>query len=155
MIILRAYKEHQASYIFQIKQVDLASVARSFGILRLPKMPELKQGFETKLDFVAEEIDTDTIPFTDKLREKQRLIKLAEKKEAPKPVFKNKIESWSDKKDAKVKKVDRKLKKDRKKIAIMKKAQKVIDAGKAPAKRELEDDGEEYKEYLLEKKAKK
>ncbi len=39
---LRSYKEHQASFIFQLKQLDMASVCRSFGLLVLPKVPELK-----------------------------------------------------------------------------------------------------------------
>jgi len=39
---VRAYSKHEASYIFRIKDLDLVGVARSFGLLRLPRMPELK-----------------------------------------------------------------------------------------------------------------
>lgn len=39
---VRAYSKHEASYIFRIKDLDLVGVATSFGLLRLPKMPELK-----------------------------------------------------------------------------------------------------------------
>ncbi|RKO85263.1 hypothetical protein BDK51DRAFT_13340, partial [Blyttiomyces helicus] len=39
---VRSYNEHQANYIFRFKEVDLASVAKAFGLLKLPKMPELK-----------------------------------------------------------------------------------------------------------------
>ena len=39
---VRAYSKHEASYIFRIKDLDLVGVAASFGLLRLPKMPELK-----------------------------------------------------------------------------------------------------------------
>lgn len=39
---VRAYSKHEASYIFRIKDLDLIGVATSFGLLRLPKMPELK-----------------------------------------------------------------------------------------------------------------
>jgi hypothetical protein len=39
---VRAYSKHEASYIFRVKDLDLVGVATSFGLLRLPKMPELK-----------------------------------------------------------------------------------------------------------------
>lgn len=39
---VRAYCKHEASYIFRIKDLDLVGVARSFGLLRLPRMPELQ-----------------------------------------------------------------------------------------------------------------
>lgn len=39
---VRAYSKHEASYIFRVKDLDLTGVAKSFGLLRLPKMPELK-----------------------------------------------------------------------------------------------------------------
>lgn len=42
MSFVRAYSKHEASYIFRIKDLDLVGVAKSFGLLRLPRMPELK-----------------------------------------------------------------------------------------------------------------
>lgn len=42
MSFIRAYSKHEASYIFRVKDLDLVGVARSYGLLRLPKMPELK-----------------------------------------------------------------------------------------------------------------
>ena len=39
---VRAYSKHEASYIFRMKEIDLVGVAKSFGLLRLPRMPELK-----------------------------------------------------------------------------------------------------------------
>jgi hypothetical protein len=39
---IRAYSKHEASYIFRLKDLDLVGVAISFGLLRLPKMPEFK-----------------------------------------------------------------------------------------------------------------
>ena len=38
---VRAYSKHEAAYIFRIKKLDLIGVAQSFGLLRLPRMPEL------------------------------------------------------------------------------------------------------------------
>jgi len=40
---VRAYSKHEASYIFRIKDLDLVGTAQSFGLLRLPKMPELQK----------------------------------------------------------------------------------------------------------------
>ncbi|KAH6914898.1 ATP-dependent rRNA helicase spb4 [Coprinopsis sp. MPI-PUGE-AT-0042] len=39
---VRAYSKHEASYIFRVKDLDLVGVAKSFGLLRLPRMPELR-----------------------------------------------------------------------------------------------------------------
>ena len=39
---VKAYSKHEASYIFRLKDLDLVGVAASFGLLRLPRMPELK-----------------------------------------------------------------------------------------------------------------
>jgi ATP-dependent RNA helicase DDX55/SPB4 len=44
---VRAYSKHEASYIFRVKDLDLVGVAKSFGLLRLPKMPELKDKDKT------------------------------------------------------------------------------------------------------------
>ena len=38
---LRAYKEHQCSYIFQVEHLDLGELARALAVLRLPKLREL------------------------------------------------------------------------------------------------------------------
>lgn len=42
MSFVRAYSKHEATYIFRMKDLDLIGVAKSFGLLRLPRMPELK-----------------------------------------------------------------------------------------------------------------
>jgi hypothetical protein len=39
---VKAYSKHEASYIFRIKDLDLVGIAKSFGLLRLPGMFELK-----------------------------------------------------------------------------------------------------------------
>jgi hypothetical protein len=39
---VKAYSKHEAAYVFRIKKLDLIGVAQSFGLLRLPRMPELK-----------------------------------------------------------------------------------------------------------------
>ena len=39
---MRAYSKHEASYIFRVRDLDFVGLAKSFGLLRLPRMPELK-----------------------------------------------------------------------------------------------------------------
>lgn len=93
-----------ARFIFL--DLDFASVARGFALLRLPKMPELRG--KNLPDFTEMTVDTDTIRYKDKSREKQRqkmLAELAELREKdvtpfPKKNFiKNK--SWSKQKTKK------------------------------------------------------
>lgn len=47
---VRAYSKHEASYIFKVKDLDLVGIAKSFGLLRLPRMPELKDRMENWTD---------------------------------------------------------------------------------------------------------
>ena len=39
---IRSYSKHEASFIFRSRDLDLGSLARGYALLRLPKMPELK-----------------------------------------------------------------------------------------------------------------
>uniref|UniRef100_A0A8C1EEV9 ATP-dependent RNA helicase n=1 Tax=Cyprinus carpio carpio TaxID=630221 RepID=A0A8C1EEV9_CYPCA len=71
---VQAYAKHECSLIFRIKDLDFAALARGFALLRLPKMPELRG--KTFPDFKQEAIDTDSIRFKDKNREKQRQKRL-------------------------------------------------------------------------------
>ncbi|KAF7775909.1 hypothetical protein Agabi119p4_4302 [Agaricus bisporus var. burnettii] len=75
---VRAYCKHEASYIFRIKDLDLVGVARSFGLLRLPRMPELQN--VDKSGWADATVDWDTYAYTDKAQELKRLAtKEAEK----------------------------------------------------------------------------
>eukprot|EP00877_Chromochloris_zofingiensis_P010332 jgi/Chrzof1/5552/Cz16g07090.t1 len=68
---VRGYKEHHCKFIFRIQDLDLAKLGNAFGVLRLPKMPEVKKakGLEA---FVPSKVDPDSVKFRDKQREKQR-----------------------------------------------------------------------------------
>jgi ATP-dependent RNA helicase DDX55/SPB4 len=39
---VQAYLKHQATFIFQISELDIAAVEYSWGLLKLLRMPELK-----------------------------------------------------------------------------------------------------------------
>uniref|UniRef100_A0A3P9H9D1 ATP-dependent RNA helicase n=1 Tax=Oryzias latipes TaxID=8090 RepID=A0A3P9H9D1_ORYLA len=100
---VQAYAKHECSLIFRLKDLDFAALARGFGLLRLPKMPELRG--KTFPDFPEAAVDTDAIPYKDKNREKQRQKTLAEQKDrdGPAPPKKNfaKNKAWSKQKSKK------------------------------------------------------
>lgn len=108
----RAYSKHEASFIFRLKSLDLSGVAESYGLLRLPRMPELKD-VKTACWHDAD-IEWDTYSYADKAQETKRLK--AQQAHDSKPSSTNKRDhiSWSkqlNKKDAKGKRRAQKAKK--------------------------------------------
>lgn len=57
-----------------VQELPLGPLAQSMGLLKLPKMPELKKGSAANAlqEFVASAVDPDSVKFKDKAREKQR-----------------------------------------------------------------------------------
>uniref|UniRef100_A0AAX7UY32 ATP-dependent RNA helicase n=1 Tax=Astatotilapia calliptera TaxID=8154 RepID=A0AAX7UY32_ASTCA len=98
---VQAYAKHECSLIFRTKDLDFGCLAHGFALLRLPRMPELRD--KKFPDFIETTVDTDTIRYKDKNREKQRQKALAELKDKtpfPKKNFiKNK--AWSKQKGKK------------------------------------------------------
>jgi hypothetical protein len=78
MAFLRAYREHMCSYIFRFDQLDIGGVARSYSLLRLPKIPETRGVKGKPIDFEITNIDTSTIPYPHKEQEEARLRRLRE-----------------------------------------------------------------------------
>ena len=85
---VRAYKEHHCRFIFMFKELDLGRLATAFGLLRLPKMPELTKADVSNFDIASsspplefKDVDVDAIRYKDKAREKQRQKLLKAKKE--------------------------------------------------------------------------
>ncbi|GCC35736.1 hypothetical protein chiPu_0014224 [Chiloscyllium punctatum] len=76
---IQSYAKHECSLIFRIKDLDFAAVARGFGLLKLPTMPELRG--KSFPDFIPENIDTNSIRYRDKNREKQRQKILAKQQQ--------------------------------------------------------------------------
>ena len=62
---VRAYSKHEASFIFRVKDLDLVGVAKSYGLLRLPRMPELKA--LNLSNWTSAEIDVSFILFSSAL----------------------------------------------------------------------------------------
>lgn len=103
---VQAYAKHECSLIFRLKDLDFAALARGFALLKMPKMPELRG--KQFPDFVPVDVNTDTIPFKDKIREKQRQKRLEQQRkektenEGRRKFIKNK--PWSKQKAKKEKK---------------------------------------------------
>ena len=112
---VKAYSKHEAAYIFRIKKLDLIGVAQSFGLLRLPRMPELKDtprdGWEDAevdvglaLVFVPFRSSTficpqwDTYAYSDDAREKKRLQDLENREKVSVENQRNKAERLAKKK---------------------------------------------------------
>ena len=70
---IRAYRNHDCNFILRFEDLDLASLARSFALVRLPKMSELRT---KKIDFEELAVDVQSIPYTDPVREKARQERL-------------------------------------------------------------------------------
>lgn len=79
---VRSYSKHQTSSIFRIADIDWEDTGRSWGLLNLPKMPELKEFKGDKmLGLGPEGVNWDSFAYMDKQKEKSRLAALAELKE--------------------------------------------------------------------------
>ncbi|GFR05837.1 ATP-dependent RNA helicase DDX55 [Trichonephila clavata] len=111
---IRFYQKHGCNLLFRTKDLDIGKLANGYALLKLPKMPELKNIIP--LNFKAMDIKFEEISYRDKNREKQRQINLKEFKENPKKKKKmsRKKEEWLKKKWEKKKKQLNKEKKQKK-----------------------------------------
>jgi ATP-dependent RNA helicase DDX55/SPB4 len=78
---VRSYAAHQASSIFRVSDLDWADLGSAWGLLRLPKMPELRSWDGDRT--LGQAIEWDTYSYKDKAREKARLVALDEAREDP------------------------------------------------------------------------
>lgn len=77
---VRSYSKHEASSIFRIQDLDWYELAKQYGLVQLPKMPEIK-GLDIDRT-LGLDIDTKAISYKDKIREKKRLAAMAERQAA-------------------------------------------------------------------------
>ena len=106
---IQSYAKHECNILLRIKDLDLGGVATSYGLLRMPKMPELK-GVRIR-NFVEEKLDLNDVAYQDKVREKERQGKLAAYRETGLwPGARRKMESvaWSKNKEVRDKRRDKK-----------------------------------------------
>ncbi|KAI1800171.1 ATP-dependent rRNA helicase spb4 [Daldinia bambusicola] len=129
---VRSYSKHTASSIFRVADLDWTDLGHAWGLLRLPKMPELRRFEGDK--FLGVEMDWNAYAYAKKDREKQRLAALqksAEEKaaegdagktvnaeaEGHKERKKRNAEAWSGKHEKEDERAERREKKRRKREA--------------------------------------
>lgn len=127
---VRYYHKHIASSVFRMLSLDYLGIARMYGLLRLPKMPETryipKEMMPENGWLIPEEFNMDTYAYADEAKEQARLENMeAEKAQKindakARKLLKKKNESWSVKVDTKEGKTVRREKNKRKRDAIEK-----------------------------------
>lgn len=126
---VKYYTKHAASSIFRMQTLDYIGIAKMYGLLRLPKMPEcryISNDIMPEDGWLGEPIDMDKYAYADKDQEKNRLSTLEEDKAKKisdakaRKLLKQKNQAWSSKTDAKDTKHERKEKLKRKREAIEK-----------------------------------
>ncbi|XP_012061748.1 PREDICTED: probable ATP-dependent RNA helicase DDX55 homolog [Atta cephalotes] len=155
---VQAYNKHECNLILQLKDIDLGKLAMGFGLLRMPKMPELKG--KNLSSFVSPEIDVNTISYIHKQRELCRIKKLNEYQSTgvwtnnQKRCKQNRVESWSETKRRKFERREKRNK--RKERKELKQQQFLTISDKKKRKRINEQDVEQLaKDIALIKKFKK
>ncbi|KAG9046513.1 ATP-dependent rRNA helicase spb4 [Tulasnella sp. UAMH 9824] len=126
---VRAYSKHEAAYIFRLQDLDLVAVASSFGLIKLPIMPELK-GAGRKDGWESVDYDEAALSYASGPREAARLAKI-ENPKPTKPARKKPNEAWSEKKAKLAAKAEKREKRQRKKEWLAKvKNGEVVPGGK-------------------------
>ena len=72
---IRGYKENDCKFIFRLEDLNIPSFALSFGLVKLPKVEELR-ALKVRYAGVLG-VDTGSIPYKDATREAQRQLRLA------------------------------------------------------------------------------
>ncbi|KAL8645250.1 MAG: hypothetical protein Q9226_007382 [Calogaya cf. arnoldii] len=75
---VKAYSKHQAGSIFRVTDLDWEDLGRAWGLLKLPKMPELKK-WEGDRSLGLNDIDFKTYAYKDRKREQLRLSQVQER----------------------------------------------------------------------------
>ena len=75
---VRSYGAHQATSIFKASDLDWTDLGNAWGLLRLPRMPELKNWDGDKT--LGQEVDWDNYAYKDKAREQARLQAIEDEK---------------------------------------------------------------------------
>jgi len=154
---VQAYSKHECNLILQLKDIDLGKLAMGFGLLKMPKMPELKG--KNVSSFVGLDIDVNTISYAHEQRELHRIKKLSEYQKTgiwinnQNKCKRKQAESWSETKKRKLERQEKRSKRKEKKEL---KQQFSITSNKKRRKRINEEDIEQLaKDVALIKKFKK
>jgi ATP-dependent RNA helicase DDX55/SPB4 len=110
---VRSYSKHEAKSIFNLGHVDWNDTATAWGLLRMPKIAELKNTKAPPYSG-AVALDWDTYRYKDKQREQHRQEQLAEGPHITAPLRKrkNSTTAWSEKLEQKASREVRRSKKE-------------------------------------------
>ncbi|TIA71274.1 hypothetical protein E3P91_02672 [Wallemia ichthyophaga] len=151
---VRAYSKHEQVFLFRVQQLDIAGLATALGLLRLPKMPELR-GRDDLAAWRDEPVDWDTYAYADSAQEAKRLKKRDESKnenELKHPSKPLKAEAWSVKKGNRDKRSSQKEKREAKRRHDKAERMKQREVGSADSADSAEEKEEEqdWKAHILE-----
>lgn len=66
---VKAYSKHECNLILRTKDLDLGRVATSYGLLRLPKMPEMREEFNKSFIGPENTIDINSLKYKNKQKQ--------------------------------------------------------------------------------------
>lgn len=119
---VQAYRKHKAASIFRVSDLPWQDLADAWGLLKMPKMPEVKRwGGNVQIDV---DMDWKNYAYKDKEREKSRKTKLKQTGEQAHGAEltqlgnkrKREQDAWSKKRDEREVKEARKEKRKRKRV---------------------------------------
>lgn len=133
---VRSYSKHQASSIFRLADIDWNDHAAAWALMRMPKMPELRNW--DRSTYTAPEVNWETYAYKDKQHEKQRQAALEandqQMKQDPQKANKKRGRTlaWSEKLEHKasreVKRSKKHVRREHERIAKMNDAEKEREA---------------------------
>lgn len=157
---VKAYTKHECSLLLRVKDLDLGRVASSYGLLRLPKMPEMKE--KHKLSFIGptEDVNVNNLEYKNKQKQEAYVKKQEVYKETGewpgKKIVKKSTESWGEaNKKRELRKENRVKRQDVKKQVNERKASGTQVTKKRKAKYTQEDLDDLAKDIAVIKKFKK
>ncbi|XP_058453662.1 probable ATP-dependent RNA helicase DDX55 homolog [Malaya genurostris] len=66
---VQAYSKHECNLILRVQDLDLGKIATSYGLLQLPKMPEMKEHFKQSFRGPTEQINIFDLVYRDKQKQ--------------------------------------------------------------------------------------
>jgi ATP-dependent RNA helicase DDX55/SPB4 len=67
---VKAYSKHKCHLLLRVRDLDLGKVATSYGLLRLPKMPEMKQQFQATFIAPSGDVNINGLEYKNKQKQK-------------------------------------------------------------------------------------
>lgn len=157
---VKAYSKHECSLLLRVRDLDLGRVASSYALLRLPKMPEMKEHFKSSFSGPSGDVNVNNLEYKNKQKQqayqkKQEIYK--ETGEWPgQKIVKKPSEPWAEaNKKREFRKENRKKRQEVKKTISEQKASGVIIGKKRKNKYTQEDLEELAKDIAAIKKFKK